>query len=174
MGDLDSITPSILNYYKSNGTHISKDEDQDSNDFDKSLCQLQKLGNRGDMPTVVIGGFGGRLDQTLGNLNSLYLQAEQQRNVWWLEAHNGALLLSKGKHRIDIDATREGPTIGLIPVGRPVESVTTEGLKWNLHDQTLAFGTNGLVSTSNRVMQSSIYITTSHPLLWTIEINVKS
>ena len=62
----------------------------------------------------------------------------------------------------------EGPTCGLIPLGMPCESVTTRGLQWNLQNQSLAFG--GLVSSSNHLIQSTIEIETSHPLIFTIEI----
>ncbi|KAL7558561.1 hypothetical protein ACA910_013088 [Epithemia clementina (nom. ined.)] len=63
----------------------------------------------------------------------------------------------------------EGPTCGLIPLGRPCDSVTTHGLQWNLQQQSLCFGR--LVSSSNRMVQSSLYIYTAHhPLLFTIEL----
>ncbi|KAL7560055.1 hypothetical protein ACA910_000092 [Epithemia clementina (nom. ined.)] len=67
----------------------------------------------------------------------------------------------------------EGPTCGLIPLGRPCDSVTTHGLQWNLQQQSLCFG--GLVSSSNRIVQSSLYIYTAHhPLLFTIELQQPS
>jgi thiamine pyrophosphokinase len=53
----------------------------------------------------------------------------------------------------NMDMVSEGPTCGLIPLGGPVDCVTTSGLEWNLHRQATAFG--GLVSTSNRINATS-------------------
>ncbi len=65
----------------------------------------------------------------------------------------------------------EGPTCGLIPIACRSDSVKTTGLKWNLDgssSSTLEFG--GLVSSSNRVMDSVVTVYTSAPLIFTAEI----
>lgn len=170
VGDLDSLRPDVRRWYEARGTTIVEDASIDTHDFQKSLITATGLRAEVELPTVVLGGHGGRMDQTLGNLNTLYSWAERGHSIYWLEEKNAVLALQAGKHHINIDASHEGPSCGLIPIGKPVASVSTDGLKWNLTSQELAFGKDGLVSTSNCIVEQVVSVEVSHPLIWTCEL----
>ena len=169
VGDLDSVTEENLDHYRALGTKIVKDPDQDSNDFQKSLLVAKSQLTDSGLPIVVIGGFGGRIDQTLGNLNTLFCHAQEDGQMIWLDDRNVIIALSSGRHRISIDRSRDGPICGLIPIGVPVEEVTTSGLKWNLSAQKLSYGIGEIVSSSNEVTNDYVTIQTSSPLMFTLE-----
>lgn len=188
-GDLDSLLPSVAEYYQSRGTRIERDPDQDTNDLDKAL-QAILLWSTPPYRVYVYGAFGGRFDQEMASIQALYNWRERFHNqIYLYDDHTCAFLLGAGQeNRIqcryygegqqggestdgsDEERTRlgEGPTCGLIPISGRCEFVTTTGLKWNLEGHSLEFG--GLVSTSNRVMEPTITVRTSHPLVFTAEV----
>lgn len=176
VGDLDSAQSHVLQYYQHKGTSIVEDISENSDDFHKALCIIPEYrqSSSSHLPTVVIGGYGGRLDQTFANLNSLYIEAQRQHTVYWVDICNILLVLSQGEHIISVDVAREGPNCGLVPIGGPVSNVTTQGLQWNVTDETLSFGKGGLISTSNHVLEPTVLVRTSHPLLWTIQFRLPS
>jgi thiamine pyrophosphokinase len=185
IGDLDSLQTRVRDYYQTAGCSIVCDPDQDRNDLDKSLGaileQQQYLGNSTDNKigrVLVYGAFGGRFDQEMGCIQALYKWSPKfDYNMWLYDDQTVCWLLpaDRTNHiqlpRFDTTVKNvlgEGPTCGLIPIGVTVDSVTTVGFKWDLHQTASAFG--GLVSTSNRVMAETVTVTSSHPLVFTAEV----
>lgn len=191
-GDLDSLLPAVSDYYQSRGTRIEQDPDQDTNDLDKAL-QAVLSWSTPPYRVYVYGAFGGRFDQEMASIQALYKWRETFHNqIFLYDDHTCAYLLAPGQeNRIQCryygegrrssdgeepsdgsggESSRlgEGPTCGLIPISGRCEFVTTTGFKWNLEGDSLEFG--GLVSTSNRVMESTVTVRTSHPLVFTAEV----
>lgn len=146
VGDLDSVLPDVVDFFTNLGTIVQKDGSQDFNDFQKALRFIKSRQIDEQLPIVVVGGNGGRMDQTLGNLNTLFSAAEGDTVMYWLDAHNATLSLPSGEHHIAINPVLNGPSCGIIPIGGPVECVSTQGLRWNMTDSRLAFGVEGLIS----------------------------
>jgi thiamine pyrophosphokinase len=98
---------------------------------------------------VVFGGFGGRLDQEMQNMNVLYTHSHWFKQLTMLSTDCYACLLPSGVNYIVTLPPTEGKECGLIPLGRPVASLTTSGLHWDVTDWRSEFGGN--ISSSNRV-----------------------
>lgn len=170
-GDLDSIRPEVKEFYQTLGTKIlDNSEDQDSTDLWKCVAyavdSLHDI-KKGHMKLLVLGAFGGRLDHTLANVNTLYLFREVR--IVLLSDESMAFLLPGGyKHEIRIDSSVEGPYCGLLPLGAPSTCTTTTGLKWDLNKTSLQFG--GLISTSNIPMGDRVTVSSDKDLMWTISL----
>ena len=137
----------------------------------------------------IYGGFGGRFDQEMGCMNALHVWGQKETFQHTSMAVYGEetcafllpatptvneirILFPDGKYVDETnghDLVGEGPSCGLIPLGRRCDEVVTTGLKWNLHgDIPLEFG--GLVSSSNRIMDRVVTVQTSSPMIFTTEM----
>lgn len=207
-GDLDSLLPATRLYYEHRGAEIVEVADQDSNDLDKALAAVVRHYAPNKQPRktdtircVVFGAFGGRFDQEMAGVQALYKYSNSNLQLFLYDDHTMAFLLPSGcvnhihlalasaanaddddddgvANGPSVVVSSEGPTCGLIPLGSPVERVTTTGLQWNLQNQKTAFG--DLVSTSNRILQlddaggGSVTVVTvqcSQPLVFTAEVH---
>jgi len=68
VGDLDSLRADVQTFYEAQGCVCEQVFDQDRNDLDKTLMSAQHLGGE----VVILGGFGGRFDQQMASIHSLY------------------------------------------------------------------------------------------------------
>ncbi|KAL9647127.1 hypothetical protein ABK040_004843 [Willaertia magna] len=205
-GDLDSLKLNVKEYYELKGTEIKRIKEQDSNDLQKCVRILKEriknsthsLNNNNEVHRIFIVGGGGRLDQEMCNLNTLYIEAlqrvenkkeslitnnkveamikatgpiETNLNFQFIQLtpYSLSYVLLPGKHLIVRNENWEKKICALVPLGIPCRTVTTNGLKWNLKEQRLEFG--GLVSTSNEMIGEEVWIENSDPLLWITTLN---
>jgi thiamine pyrophosphokinase len=197
-GDLDSLTETAKNFFQSHNVRIERVIDQDRNDLDKAIAAVLTYGetsSRNHKPPircmVVYGAFGGRFDQEMASMQSLYKYPNL--DLYLYDDHTMAFLLKpeRTNHiRLALSSNAsndvgEGPVCGLIPLGCPVQSVTTTGLQWNLDHQPTQFG--DLVSTSNRILEHIqksnptldghcmdtplVTVRPSHPLVFTAQVH---
>lgn len=173
VGDLDSARPEVIEFFRARGTQVIKEEDQDTTDMMKATEYVNKCCKGGNLDVDMIifyGAFGGRFDQELGNINTLYQYADRipvSRLVLLSYGNFAELLLPGATHRILCNQVfeRVGVHCGLLPIRQPCKNVTTSGLKWNLDHGELEFG--ALVSSCNLINSRTVTITTDAPLVWT-------
>ncbi|KAF3658147.1 Thiamine pyrophosphokinase 2 [Capsicum annuum] len=135
-GDMDSIRTEVLDYYKSLGTKIiDESQDQDTTDLHKCVACIRDLLSleHPNLCILVTGALGGRFDHEMGNINVL-CRFPSMRIILLSDDCLIQLLPSTHHHKIHIHSSVEGPHCGLIPIGMVAGSTTTTGLKWNLAD----------------------------------------
>lgn len=135
IGDLDSLPEGVEEQIPGWDIEVirypsAKDE------TDLELALLFAARRFPEVELLVLGGFGGRLDQTLANITLLAHPELIARPVTFVDEQETArLILAEA-----VVNGRAGDTLSLIPLGGPARVRETTGLRWPLHDETLAFG----------------------------------
>lgn len=136
VGDMDSISPELLASYRAQEveTHLHPPK-KDATDLELAL---ELALERGATRVSILGGTGGRLDHTLGNL---FLLAR------CLPYGVAACVMDESQcvHLVEAELTllgAVGDTLSLLPATPQASGVTLAGLEYPLHDATLTFGTS--------------------------------
>ena len=129
VGDFDSLkeTPDHPNIM-----HSSAEKD----DTDMMLAVKQGL-KRGYKVFVINGGLGGRLDQTLANIQILTSISDSNAHGVLLGQDVCVTAIKNGELRFNRN-TKKGSTISIFCAGGKAEGVTLQGLKYPLEKATLS------------------------------------
>ncbi|MFP4321018.1 MAG: thiamine diphosphokinase [Anaerolineales bacterium] len=135
IGDMDSIAPDLLETLRAAGVEIQRyPPEKDETDLELALHEaIQRDAQR----IIVIGAYGGRIDQSLANIYLLNLAVLQGRDVRLVSGAQTARVFSAGEHTIP---GARGDTVSLIPLGGDVTGARTWGLQYPLAGETLEFG----------------------------------
>lgn len=145
IGDLDSYT--VTGNEKA---LVIKDEDQETNDLEKALAYALKRSARS---AIVFGATGKRLDHTLKNLSVLLQFDSRFNSVVFVDDYAEVKVIhSPYKELFEI-----GTIISLFPLSGKVEGITTQGLKYPLHDEVLENGVRD--GSSNEAAEETVEIT---------------
>lgn len=157
IGDLDSLSEAEVRVFTEMGVHIaSYPPKKDETDLELALQHAMKSGYS---PIRIVAGLGGRLDQTVGNLSLLAdpecIAADVRIDDGLIEAFF-----------ISSSATlhgQPGEIISILPWGIPAEGVSTDGLAYSLHKETLSpYRTRGI---SNQMLADTAKISVKRGLL---------
>ena len=162
IGDMDSLNAQVLAQLEAEGVPVerypaAKDE------TDLELAILAALA-RGCQQITLVGGLGGRLDQTLGNLFLLALPKLAAVGITIRGEYEEVRLL-RGPGSLQL-AGALGETVSLLAATANAEGLQTTNLLYPLRDETLFFGsTRGI---SNVMTGSPAKISIRQGLLWVI------
>jgi thiamine pyrophosphokinase len=138
-GDFDSCAAESMDYVKQLGSKIVHTPDQNETDFTKAV-KLVTSSTKDSYNTIyVVAETSGRLDQILGNINTLLkikrinTPETNRPTIFMVSSNSISWLLEQGVHKIHIPEHLAEKRLwcALIPVTGP-SVVTTTGLKWNL------------------------------------------
>lgn len=134
IGDMDSLPPGAAASLPETDIEIVRFA-HDKNETDLELALLYAVEHYPD-PLEIVGAVGGRLDQTLANISLLAHPALEGRDVRVVEPRETVWLVSDATEILG----QVGDTVSLIPLRGDVVIRETTGLRWPLHNETLAFG----------------------------------
>ncbi|KAF2127830.1 thiamine pyrophosphokinase [Dothidotthia symphoricarpi CBS 119687] len=170
-GDLDSLRDDVRAYYTAKGVLVSKDPDQYSTDFGKTMQKISsQTPSTMQRDVLILGTLAGRVDQGLGLLNEMIREEAKYENLrlWLFSESSVSFILRSGQNVIRglLSSGLFTENIGIIPVYGPA-TISTTGLEWDVKEWDTRMG--GQVSTSNHVKADEICIETNAPILFTIE-----
>jgi thiamine pyrophosphokinase len=140
VGDLDSIPADLLRELSEQATLIERHPvDKDRTDL---ALAIDAAAARGATTITIVGGHGGRLDHLLANV--LLLAAEEYASCR-LDARLGPARVAVVRGRRELHGQPD-ELLTLLPVGGVAQGVTTEGLRYPLHDADLVPGVTWGVS----------------------------
>jgi thiamine pyrophosphokinase len=141
VGDFDSLDRAELEAFQAAGVELRPfPADKDWTDMELALeIALEK-----DVSSIrILGGLGGRLDHTFSNAGLLAKAFERGVNAILLDPANELYLVGPGQP-LQL-AKRDGWGLSLIPLSARASGVTTTGLVFPLHEETLLLsGTRGV------------------------------
>jgi thiamine pyrophosphokinase len=131
IGDMDSAQKEDFQGLKEAGVSIELFP-HDKNETDLELAIQRAIGLN---PTqlIIVGGLGGRLDQTLANISLL---TDPQLSAFDVRLDDGMEEIFVCRDQVQVQGKR-GDIVSLIPWGGEVTAVQTMNLKWTLNKDTL-------------------------------------
>jgi len=155
IGDMDSVDNEVRKKFP-HIKEITFERNKDETDLELGLEFLIKKEPRS---ITIFGGFGHRADHSFTNAMLL----SRYKGKVFLETETE--ILGVIDETVEL-STREGQILSLIPLNGPVYGVSTDGLKWELDNDTLD---KNFIGISNEATGTSILVTVkSGDLLYSI------
>ena len=158
-GDFDSIKNDVKTHLLRNGSQFIKTIDQDYSDVQKTLKVISKINK--NQPICIVGGYGGRFDQTIGVINAALWFTDIP--VYLFDDHNIMTWFRPENKGIFFSDNWINSNCSILPFGYSIKNIITKGLKYNLSN-SLELGSK--ISISNQILDKNIIINTTDPFLW--------
>lgn len=155
LGDFDSLSPKILNYYKEN--HVAPIREfnpmKDNTDTDIAFQQAIVLGSS---EITILGATGGRLDHFLSIVQNLKTAWEKKIPAYIVDSRN--LITIPVETSFEIRKEEQfGKYVSFFPLEKEVASITLEGFAYPLDHHYLP-NTSGGLCVSNEIVEETAHV----------------
>ena len=164
VGDFDSVSPEILEFYKRQSQIIfyTFNAEKDNTDTDIALKLAIQLKSS---KITILGALGKRMDHAIANIHILKDALEANIPCQIIDEHNRIYLINK-----EMTLEKEkvyGKYVSLIPLTSTVAGLSLTGFKYPLKDYTLPIGTS--LGISNEIIGDTAHIQMKNGILIVIE-----
>ncbi|MFH1331529.1 MAG: thiamine diphosphokinase [Actinomycetota bacterium] len=155
VGDFDSADPAGVAAAAAAGSRLERHPvDKDATDLELALDAVLRLGRS---PVRIVGGAGwDRLDHLMANFLLVASPRYASLRLRW-RAKRAEVAPVHGRLAL---AGAPGDLVTLLAVGGPATGVTTAGLRWPLHAETLAPGSTRGVSNELAASAAAVFVET--------------
>ena len=164
VGDFDSVSPEILEFYKRQPQIIfhTFNSEKDNTDTDIALkLAIQMKSSK----ITILGALGKRMDHALANIHILKDALEANISCQIIDKHNRIYLINK---QVELEKDKVyGKYISLVPLTSTVEGLTLTGFKYPLNKYNLPIGTS--LGISNEMIADRAHIEIEKGILIVIE-----
>ena len=164
VGDFDSVSPEILEFYKKQSQIIfhTYNAEKDNTDTDIALKLAIQIKSS---EITILGALGKRMDHAIANIHILKDALEANIPCQIIDAYNRIYLINTEK-TLEKDKVY-GKYISLISLTSTVEGLTLTGFKYPLNKYNLPIGTS--LGISNEIIEDIAHIEMEKGILIVIE-----
>lgn len=166
VGDFDTLSPKILEWYKEN-TEIEIREFNPIKDATDTQIAVELALELGSSQITILGGTGSRLDHVLGNIHTLCLALKQGVSCQMVDAHNRIRLIEKNFTLLKKE--QFGTYFSLLPFTTNVKKLTIRGAKYPLYEADFSILKNAGWGVSNEIVSEKLEIELQEGILIFIE-----
>jgi len=152
LGDFDTLTPQELKDWEEQGVITGRFPDE--KDFTETHLAVLRAVELGYTDLVIIAALGGRLDHALANIMLLALPQTKEHNLLILDEHQEIRLI---RDQLIIEG-EPGQTISLLPLSDKVSGIMTQGLQFQVPQNTFLMGIPNGISNVMTARQATIKI----------------
>ena len=160
IGDFDSVSAQILDFYEKRGLRIEKyPPEKDFTDLELAVKLAVGLSPE---EIIILGATGTRLDHTFAAMNTLVRAEREGIRAYIKDEHNIITMISKS---ITLKG-KKGEKISLMPFTEKAASVSAKGLKYELKETDMYSGVS--LGVSNEFIEETAEISVGDGYLFVI------